>query len=298
MAWRARRDVWLAIGLSWVASAGCQWTGFSPVSRSMVDCRQGSQQAITCMERGDWPQAEKLLAHAIESCPVDSDARRHYAEVLWQRGARAEALAQLAEAIRLSPDDARHRVRQSEMLLATGNSRGALDSAQRAVALDPNSSACWTSRARAAWQLGEARAALADCHRALAIEPESRELLWLSAELYRELGQPQRALANLQSLMETYPVGEEPPQALFLAGLAYAALGRYDNAIQSYQAARGRGRPDAELLFRLAEAQWHAGRTAQAAAAAREALALSPQHLPSRELLNHIAAVDAGGALR
>jgi tetratricopeptide (TPR) repeat protein len=281
-----------------VNTAGCQWTGFSPVSRSMVDCRQGSQQAITCMERGDWAQAEKLLNHAIDSCPVDSDARRHYAEVLWQRGAKSEALAQLAEAIRLAPDESRHRVRQSEMLLAIGNANGALASAERAVALDPSAAAAWSCRARAAWQLGEARAALADCHRALAIEPENRELLWLSAELYRELGQPQRALANLQSLMETYPVGEEPPEALFLAGLAYAALGRYDDAVQSYQAARERGRPDAELLYRLAEAQWHAGRAPQAGQAAREALALSPQHQPSRELLNHMAAEDAGVGTR
>ena len=106
------------------------------------------------------------------------------------------------------------------------------------------------------------------------------------AELYRQMNQPQRALETLQNLADTYNTpAEEPQQVLYLMGLAYVALHRYDDGVQSFAAAAGRERPTPEILYRLAEAQWLAGHPAEAAATAQRVLALDPQHQPSRELL-------------
>ena len=59
----------------------------------MAACRDLSNQALAAIEQGQWQQAEGLLGNAIQTCPVDPDARRYYAEVLVKRGAVQEALA-------------------------------------------------------------------------------------------------------------------------------------------------------------------------------------------------------------
>jgi cytochrome c-type biogenesis protein CcmH/NrfG len=65
-------------------------------------------------------------------------------------------------------------------------------------------------------------------------------------------------------------------------------LNRYDDAVASLAAAATRDRPTAEILYRLAEAQWLSGRPGEAAQSSGQALALDPRHQPSRELLTRI----------
>ena len=132
------------------------------------------------------------------------------------------------------------------------------------------------------------RQALADFHRALGYAPDDRQVLLELAELYRELNEPQRALAILHTLAEGYSPGEEPQHVLYLTGLAYSALDRYEDAAASLSAAARRARPTPEIYYRWAEAQWLAGRPEAAATAARGALTLQPTHQPSRELLGRI----------
>jgi len=88
------------------------------------------------------------------------------------------------------------------------------------------------------------------------------------------LNQPQRALATLHTLSDTYSPGEEPPELLSSIGLACIALERRDEG--------------ADVFYRLGESHRLAGRPQEAAAAARQALALDPRHQPSRELLGNL----------
>ena len=66
-------------------------------------------------------------------------------------------------------------------------------------------------------------------------------------------------------------------QELRLTGLAYASLGRHDDAAESYGRA-ARREPNPEVLFRLADAEFQAGRPDRAREAAAQALALDPRH--------------------
>jgi tetratricopeptide (TPR) repeat protein len=125
-------------------------------------------------------------------------------------------------------------------------------------------------------------------HRALSLSPDDRGLLLEVAELYRVRGQPQRALAMLQHLADTYPPGEEPQQTLYLMGLAYAALERYDDAIESLYAASARSKPTAEILYALAESESRAGQPSAAESNVRQALAIDPGHEPSRALYTRL----------
>ena len=116
-----------------------------------------------------------------------------------------------------------------------------------------------------------------------------------TAAVYRSLGQPQRALESMQSLVETYSPGEEPQQVLYWTGLDYMALRRYDDAVASLTTALSRDRPTPELLYSLGEAQYRSGRSQEAAVALQQALAIDPQHAPSRQLLSEIQVAQQGG---
>lgn len=284
--------VLLAVGLT-----GCRLTGKDgPIPHSLAISRQLSQRGVDAIEREDWTEAERLLAQAVRAYPSDVDARRHYANALWERGMQQKAIAQLEEANRLTGGDAELYTTIAEMRLAMGEKELAWQNAQRAIDLDPKLAVAWTVRARIARENGQPEQALADYHRALGLAPDDRQVKLALAELHRQLNQPQQALAILHSLADSYSPGEEPPEVFYLEGLAYTALGRYDDAVDSYLTARNRGDATAEIFYRLAEAQWLAGRTAEATTAAQEALTLDPGHEPCQELLGRMGLAQGQNA--
>ena len=275
-----------AAALLLTTADGCRIPGLgSPVSDALASSREYSREGMEALDRGQQKDAESLLAKAVEACPSNGEARRDYAASLWQRGAKAEAIAQLKEACRLMPTDAAMQGQLAEMHLAVGQREAARSTAETAIRLNPRLPAAWAVRARVMWAAGDLAQALADFQRALGCVPYDQRILLDTAELYRQMNQPQRALETLQSLANTYSPAEEPQQVLYLQGLAYGALGRCDDAVESLAAAAVRDAPSPEILYRLAQAQWLAGRAAEAATTAQQALALDPRHLPTRQLL-------------
>lgn len=259
-----------------------------PISKSLVTSRQLSRQGLKAMERGRWDQAESLLAKAVRECPDDPEAHRHYAEALWEKGSRAPALEHLNKAARLSYENAGLQVQMAEMHLAMGQLAEAEQAIDRALKIDPHLQRAWLVRGRilrAEGRLADAQAAL---HRSLHYAPEDPDTLFDLAEIYREADEPERALAVLQSLSGTYSPGEEPQQVLYLTGLAYSALGRYEEAAEKLAAAASSSPPGAELLCRLAENALLSGHPAEAERAVRQALAVDPAHAASRDLLAQI----------
>lgn len=275
--------------------AGCKTLSRQgPLPASVASCRQLSRQGLTAKEHGQWDKAEELLGRAVDACPVDVDARRHYGETLWHRGAAQAAITQLEEARKLSPDDPALAVRCGELYLAAGKSDQAKVAVDLALGLDSKAAAGWALRGRILQTEGHTREALADYQRALGYSPGDRQVLLDVAEAYRLLNQPERALAALQSLSDTYPPGEEPQQVLHLQGLALTALGRYSAAVEAYSLATQRPQPTAEILYRLAEAELLCGRRASAQAAVAQALALDPRHVASRSLYDRMQTAEAG----
>jgi tetratricopeptide (TPR) repeat protein len=279
----------VAMGLCALAGGCRSLANRGPVSQSVVDCRQLTQQGINAMERGDWKRAESLLARAVQTSAKDVEARRSYAETLWRRGATQDALVQLEEARRLAVEDPNLAVRTGELHLALGQTSMASRMADEALRLDPRLASAWALRGRVATANRQYRTALADYQRSLGYAPEDKEVALLVAETYRQLNEPQRALLALQALADRYPQGEEPQQILFLQGLAMSALGRHDDAAHSLSLAAHRERPTADILCRLAEAELAAGRYAVAQQTLQHALALDPQYAPTRALAARMA---------
>lgn len=269
--------------------AGCALVrGSTSDTRAMVTSRGLSQRGITAIEQQDWATAELLLAEAVEVCSACPEARRYYAETLWHKGDSDGALEQLEAALKIAPQDATLWVRQAEMMLALGRVADARADADRAIDVDPQLAGGWIARAYARRQSGELAQALGDFHRALACDASRSDVLVEIAEIYRQTGNPQRALMSLQSVAEMYPPGSEPPRVLYLSGLAHAALGRYEDALVAYRQAAERGGADAELSFRTAESLWLARQPEAARGALTQALALDPDHVASRKLLEQI----------
>ena len=181
----------LAVAMLALLAGGCRIPGLgSPVSASLTSSRQFDQQGVAALDRGQQKEAETLLAKAVNTCPTNAEARRDYADSLWQRGARPEAITQLAEACRLAPEDAVIHVRLAEMHLALGQTDSARDNAETAIHLNPKLASAWAARGRVMRAAGNIRQALADFHRALGYAPYDRQLLLEVAELYRQMNQP------------------------------------------------------------------------------------------------------------
>jgi tetratricopeptide (TPR) repeat protein len=265
------------------------------VPDSVAACRKLSCDAVAAMERGQTDEARRLLTKAVEASPGDIDARRQLAEILWQAGERQQAAAHMQVAVKLDPRHAPTVVRCGEMMLELNSPERSLAFAEEAIVLDPTLAGGWALRGRVFRQRGDSERALADLQQALRYSPNAPDLLQETAELQFKLGRPQRCLATVQHLLETTPAAEQKRESLWLAGVAYGAVDRRDEAVTSLAAASQRGAPSPELLYQLAQAQRAAGRPQDAAATARLALATDSGHQPSRALLAQLEAAGVPG---
>lgn len=253
------------------------------------------------MEVGELDRAQQLLTEAVTASPSDIDARRNLAEALWQKERRREAVIQMEAAVRLDPRHAPTAVRAGEMLFAVGAGERAMERAEQAIRLDPSLSSAWALRGRLFRQRGEFDRTLADFQTALRYTPQDTTVLLELAQVQYELGRSQRCLSSLHCLLDLYPAGQEPQQALWLEGLAYQSLGRHQEAVESLYAASCREQPEPELLFQLAVAEQAVGQRLSAAQTLRNALMLDNGHEPSRIMLAQLERAEnvaAGSVIR
>jgi tetratricopeptide (TPR) repeat protein len=291
------RVLWILLPLMTVGCRGWPWRG-GGTAPSVVTCRDLSTQGRAAIEQGNWPQAEKLMAAAVAACPVDVDARRHYAQTLLQRNATTEALAQLDEALRLANHDVSLAVHSGEIYLSLGQIEAAQRRADLALRIDSASAEAWALRGRIKAVRGDARAALADFQRALGYRHDDRRVLHEVAQLYRILDRPDRALVCLQALGETYRAGEEPRELLVEQAQTLTAVARFGDAAATYERVLRKGAPAPELHFALAHCYLAAGQPAKAAHAAQSGLALAPDDSRGRELMARMAEPLSGAPLR
>lgn len=224
----------------------------SPVPAELADARKLCNEGLSAADRQDLVRAESLLEAAVKSCPVDVDARRYYAEVLWKRGQKMDAVTQIGKALELSPGDAGLCIEAGRMYLELGLFAEADRLSAEAVRLAPGSDAAWHLRGQLAMARGQFEQAVADFHRGLAIAPDDRGLLRDTAEAYLRLGKPRRALATLAVLGESYGPDGMPADLLVMEATAQESLGRIDDARENYRQAIAKGNAPPEAAQRLA----------------------------------------------
>jgi len=285
----------LAVSLGALASNGCcLWRMQNPVSKSIVESRQLAQQGVNALEHRNLDEAERYCSQAVRACPNDPQARRYYADVLWEQNRPKDALAQIDAALHNAPDDTATRLRSAEMRVITRDYDGALADVRKVIDVDPKSAAAWAMKGRIQRERGDLQAALADTQRSLTYEPKRREVLRQSADIYAALNQPSKALCALQALADTYAPGEEPQDLFVAQGYAYTALDRQVDAATSFRVACERGPANSELLLVRAESETAAGQSLEAYRTAQQAAALAPDDPRCREMLQQTATAASG----
>ena len=266
------------------AGPGCSTFRKKGVTDNMVAARQMSLRGTDALQRGNMQEAEGLFSSAIEKCAADERARAGYAETLWQRGAQDEAVRHLEEAVRLSGGDPQMLVRLGEMNLAKGDLDGASLRADLALRTARQSPAAWALKGDVERARGKLDDALSHYHRALSFQEHFPRVQIAVAEIYRQQNRPQRALATLDHLNERFAPGQTPDDVHVLRGLAQKALGRYDDASESFLAATRRGAATPDVWYHLAETQFLAGDPLAARTAVSEALRVDHTHAASLRL--------------
>ncbi|MGI9457384.1 MAG: tetratricopeptide repeat protein [Aeoliella sp.] len=272
------------------ASQGCvSWRSIHPTSKSAAAGRQLARQGISAMECGQCTEGESILRAAIDKNPEDPLPRSHLAEALCRRNAKEEALEQFTAAAQLAPEDASLAVRTGELLLESNRAEEAASEAARAVRLDRDLADGWALRGRAQAAMGFEDRALADYQHALLLAPSNAEVLLALSSLYSRRGQHQRCLATLHRLLDTFPPGAEPADALLLEGSTYLALDRPAQAGERLALASERGLATAELRVMQAKVELARDRPQPAEQFVRQALTLDATHEPARQLLQQIS---------
>ncbi len=258
----ARRISVAAVLLLSVAAAGCRLVPRNgPAPEQLAEARRLSNLGLSATDSGDLIRAEGLLEQAVQRCPTDVDARKHYARVLWERGEKMEAVGQIGQALTLSPADIDLCIEGGRMYLELGLLDDAERLASEAVRTVPRSLAAWHLHGQVALARGRPVDALADFQHSLAFEPDNREVLLDTSEVYRQLERPKRALATLAVLEETYGPNQVPAEVLALEGLAQESLGRRHDALESYRAAVAKGDAPPQAAARLAALEAEASTT-------------------------------------
>ncbi|MGE0758332.1 MAG: tetratricopeptide repeat protein [Pirellulaceae bacterium] len=278
----------LLLGIVWVAGPGCACFPREAQEARIVAGRQLSLRGIDAQQCGKWGEAETLFAEALKQNPADERAHCHYAEVLWRQGQTDPAIQHQEESVRLSGGDPTLLVQLGQMYAGQGNLAAAWECAEEAVAANRHLAAAWALRGEVLHRQQRWDAALENYHRALSEQPQYPEVQLAVAAVYRMQNQPRRALATLESLESQLRPHAPPPAICFEQGLAYKALGRYQDAVVALTNAADPASPSADLLFELGEAQWLAGNAASAKLALDAALRVAPDHLASRQLHDRI----------
>lgn len=271
-----------------VFSGGCVLSRKRPVAENVITSRELSLNGLEAMERGQWQQAERLLARAIDVCPTDERTHIRYAETLWRRGSVEDSLKHMNEAIKLSGGDPQLLVRQGEMFLALGELEKAGNSADLAIAGNRELASAWALRGDVLFRRQHLDDALSSYHRSLDYEKCNCGVRLAVARIYGLTNQPQRSLTTLAVLSEHYRPGTEPQEVLFLEGLALKELRQYPKAIETLVAASQRGPQSADILYHLADAHWRSGDSANARLSTSAALKLNPYHAASLGLKDRL----------
>jgi Flp pilus assembly protein TadD len=260
------------------------------VDDSVIMGRHLYQRGLHAIHNNQWDQAESALARAVKACPDDQRVRRHYADTLWRRGATDQAIGEMETAVELSGGEPSLMVELGRMYLLRGQLGDAFQQANLAVQRDRRLADAWALRSDVLRQQGKTQEALDSYHRALSYSPGDERLELEIAELYRQLNRPRRALLVLQGMTNEYEPGNEPPQLLYLQGLALKELGRHRDALERFRRAQPRGQPTVDLLCQLAELELLSGDLASARRSTIEAVRRGADREATDALFARIAA--------
>jgi tetratricopeptide (TPR) repeat protein len=232
------------------------------------------QTLISCaLEDSDAHGALDMVHRAQKQLPTNAELVTTAALLQAQLGNIDGILGEWARLIEADPENAEAPAMRATLALGLGHPDIARADADRALQLDPNNSMALETRARLLLADHDARGALAAVTGPLQAAPDNVTLLLLRGDIHMALHNPLATAADYARV-----VALDPDNYQGQAGMGHVQmlLGRYDGALQSYQAAL-RLAPDAGgALYNVAAAYATLGRCAQCVSYLRRAVAADP----------------------
>ncbi len=267
------------------ASGGCRSIRQHVDSRQGIAGRKLSREGLEAVHEGHWDTAEDRFVEALELNKADDRAHWGMAETLWQRHERESAIEHMEQAVRLSGADPQLVVRMGRMYFEVGRVDDAQKQADESLVSGRMLPQAWALQGDCLAARSADDAALAAYHRALVLQPDYPEVQAAIADVYYRHGRYDRLLATLDRLQDNVDVNACPIKIQMLRGLAMQALGRPREAAECFLACASRKPDDAEVLLRLAEAEFEAGDLAAARQAVGRALQLDQESAAALELV-------------
>ncbi len=195
---------------------------------------------IVLQQRGKIEDAIAQYEHALRISPNYAEAHNNLAAALLQAGRPQEAIEHLVQALRIKPDYAEAHNNIGNALFAAGRIEDAIAQYQQALSIKPDYTEAHNNLGVALFLLGKAEEASTHFEQALRSQPDfadvQRNLAWLLATLPpAEGGDPIRAVALAERACAL--TGNQVPPYLDTLAAAYAAAGRFDDAIATAQKA-------------------------------------------------------------
>jgi len=247
--------------------------------------------AVVLVRMGRGEEAIRRLQEALESMPNAPLLHHRLAEIYTRRGEHERATEHFVQVVEILPDSPAAQQNLGANLVARGKGREALPHLRRAVELEPNFVKALMYLARALEQVGQLEQAWETYQQVMGLAPREATVYIAAANLLDEMDDPGAAIDVLSCGREQLP---DDPRILNdlawrLATCRDADVRDSEQAVQLAEYACAlTGAENASALDTLAAAYAAAGRFDEAVTAAQHALALA-RELEQSDLAASIA---------
>jgi tetratricopeptide (TPR) repeat protein len=160
--------------------------------RNPKDAGAWNNRAAARLRLGRLEGAVSDAARSAQLNPRDANAWCNHAEGLARLGRTDEALKSLEAGLRSQPRHVQSWFKRAMIYKLSGNMPQAIKALESLLEVDPGSVAAFTLRGAIHWEAGEISQALASVERAQALAPSQRnpEALWVAGLALAKLGRP------------------------------------------------------------------------------------------------------------
>lgn len=229
--------------------------------------------AFNLSKKGDWAQAVEQWQKAVALNPDDRKARFHFGVALQHQNRTDDAIAEYRKALELDPENDAAYTNLAVALAAKGLADEAIAGYEKSLSLNPKNAQAEANLGAALMEKGRMQEAIEHCRKAVELDPkyaEAHNSLGVALARTRRLDE---GIFHLETAVEIDP---ESLEYRYNAGRLLAARGRFADAIPQFEKAVNlSGEKEPMSLEMLAAMYSEVGRFADAAHAARKALALA-----------------------
>ena len=192
------------------------------------------QKGISSAESGNYEEAIKNFAKAIELNPKDAAAYYNRGNAYGKLGTYEEAIRDYDKAIELNPKNAEAYSNRGNAYVNLGNHQQAIKDFDKAIELNPKNAMAYSIRGAVYGELGNFQQAIKDFDKAIELNPKDASAYSARGAAFSLLGNSQQAIKDFDKAIELNP---KNAIAYSSRGAAFLLLGNSQQATEDMRAA-------------------------------------------------------------